>query len=135
VAPLAPTSTRTGRTTVLVNLSASNELLGKADAPYHDRLRIGRCIAGTVTSPAASGESSTTWSFPVYALTGGERTILKESEDFRPIPAYYADIDLDRLAHDRRTMTSFGDASMQADDFDIIETDVVDFVRTSWKGF
>ena len=130
-APLAPHEHQAlAGAIVLVNLSASNELLGKAE---WRRTMIasesGRCIAAYCYVSCGIGESSNDVVFSSHALLAENGTILKESERLSANPQLiYADIDLDRLAHDRRTMTSFGDASMQADDFDIIETDVVDFV-------
>ena len=53
--------------------------------------------------------------------------ILKESKRLSADPQLVmSDIDLDRLAHDRRVMTSFGDMAAQVGAYRIIETEVSD---------
>lgn len=98
--------------TVLVNLSASNETIGKS--AYRRQLvagQSGRCIAGYLYASCGVGESTTDLVFGGHALIAENGTILAESERFqRRNTLIVADLDLERLARDRRTSNSFNDA-------------------------
>jgi NAD+ synthase (glutamine-hydrolysing) len=127
--PLAPHEYQAqAGATVLFNLSASNELLGKAD---WRRTMIasesGRCIAAYCYTSSGIGESSNDVVFSGHALIAENGTILKESERLAANSQLIVnDIDLERLAHDRLTMTSF-QSTAEAEEFFIIETEVNDF--------
>jgi len=96
--------------TVLCNLSASNELVGKAG--YRRELvrqQAARCLAGYVYSSAGVGESSTDLVFGGHCLIAENGTLLAESARFEREPALtVADIDLQFLDHERRQNQTFG---------------------------
>src|SRR5262249_47562929 len=100
--------------TVLVNLSASNEVIGKA--AYRRQLVVnqsGRCIAAYVYSACGVWESTTDVVFGGHCLVAGNGALLAESPRFLRRPnLLVADVDLDRLRADRVRTNSFGDASL-----------------------
>jgi NAD+ synthase (glutamine-hydrolysing) len=94
---------------VLLNLSASNEVLGK---PAYRRLLVGsqsgRCLAGYVYVSCGVDESTTDVTFGGHCLIAENGAILKESERFqRQEHLLIADLDLDRLRIERQRMNSF----------------------------
>ncbi|MDY0189756.1 MAG: NAD(+) synthase [Desulfuromonas sp.] len=95
--------------TVLVNLSASPELLGKAD--YRRQLvssQSARCLAAYAYASAGAGESSTDLVFSGHSLIAENGTILTESERFSFVSSWVsADIDVERLQGERRKNNSF----------------------------
>ncbi|WP_024805419.1 NAD(+) synthase [Nocardia sp. BMG51109] len=97
--------------TVLVNLSASNIVVGKAD--YRRQLcasHSARYIAAYLYSAAGQGESTTDMAWDGQALVCENGEILAEGERFADHPQLVtADVDLRRLAADRLRMTSFAD--------------------------
>lgn len=102
--------------TVIVNVSASNELIGKAD--YRRSLianQSGRCVSGYVYSSAGAGESTTDLIFGGHCLIGDNGSVIAESErlTFDVTGATEADIDVESLAHDRMRTTSFGQCSQE----------------------
>ncbi len=94
---------------ILLNLSASDELLGKA--AYRSELvrtQAARCLAAYVYSASGPGESTTDMVFGGHALIAENGSMLAESERFRfDSQLILADIDVDRLNHERRTNSSF----------------------------
>jgi NAD+ synthase (glutamine-hydrolysing) len=98
--------------TVLVNLSASNIVVAKAD--YRRQLcasQSARCLAAYLYAAAGSGESTTDLAWDGHALIYENGDKLAESERFASEPRLVtADVDLQRLTHDRIRMTSFTDA-------------------------
>lgn len=99
--------------TVLVNLSASNEVLGKAG--YRRELvkqQAARCLAAYVYASAGPGESSTDVVFSGHCLIAENGVLLAESErfDFAGSRAV-ADVDVQWLEHDRLHSSSFRDAA------------------------
>jgi NAD+ synthase (glutamine-hydrolysing) len=101
-----------GGATVLVNLSASNIVVGKA--AYRRQLcqsQSARCIAAYLYAASGSGESTTdlAWDGDALIYENGER--LAEGTRFAASGELVtADIDLQRLAQDRMRITSFADA-------------------------
>jgi NAD+ synthase (glutamine-hydrolysing) len=98
--------------TVLLNLSASDVTIGKAD---YRRLLVesqsARCLAAYLYAAAGFGESTTDLAWDGHALIYENGTRLAESERFRyESQLTCADIDLERLTQDRLRQTSFGDA-------------------------
>lgn len=97
--------------TVLVNLSASNIVVGKAD--YRRQLcasHSARYVAAYLYSAAGYGESTTDMAWDGQALIAENGEILTEGERFTEQPQLVtADVDLRRLAADRLRMTSFAD--------------------------
>jgi NAD+ synthase (glutamine-hydrolysing) len=109
----APPSTRgaLAGAEILVNLSASNIVIGKAEAR---RLLCGsqsmRCLAAYLYSAAGVGESTTDMAWDGQASIFELGEILAESPRF-PIDDSWAlaDLDLGRIRQERRRTGSFGD--------------------------
>lgn len=113
--PLPPSSfAALAGATVLVNLSASNITVGKAE--YRHRLvrsQSARCFAAYIYTAAGTGESSTDLSFDGQAIIYENDQLLAEAQRFQDEPQLItADIDLDRLAASRMRENSF-DSSRQ----------------------
>jgi NAD+ synthase (glutamine-hydrolysing) len=113
--PIPPSSFQAvGGATVLVNLSASNEVIGKAG--YRRQLVLnqsGRCLAAYVYASSGVWESTTDVVFGGHCLVAENGTLLAESRRFaRETSLLTADIDLDRLRVDRMRTNSFGDAHL-----------------------
>src|SRR5262249_54051199 len=102
----------------LVNLSASNEVIGKA--AYRKQLVVnqsGRCVAAYLYTSCGVWESTTDVVFGGHCLIAENGTLLAESERFqREDTLLITDIDLDRLRADRLHMNSFGDAQLTVSD-------------------
>jgi NAD+ synthase (glutamine-hydrolysing) len=97
--------------TVLLNLSASNEVIGKAG---YRRLLVqsqsGRCIAGYVYVSCGVWESTTDVVFGGHCLIAENGTILAESPRFqRQETLLAADLDIDRLRIERIKTSSFAE--------------------------
>jgi NAD+ synthase (glutamine-hydrolysing) len=101
--------------TVLVNLSASNITVGKGD--YRHRLvniQSARCLSAYLYSSAGIGESTTDLAWDGQALIYENGDLLAESERFSyRSHMITADVDLERLAHERMRQTSFGHSVSQ----------------------
>ena len=99
--------------TVLLNLSASNILAGKA--AYRHQLvaqQSARCLAAYLYSSAGQGESTTDMAWDGQALMYENGQLLAQSERFLPAShLIYADIDLERLSHERMRVTTFADSA------------------------
>ena len=97
--------------TVLANPSASNEWLGKA--PYRRGLvqqQSARCLAAYLYASAGAGESSTDTVYSGHCLIAENGALLAESERFAfATRAVSADLDLQRLAHERQRSAAFRD--------------------------
>jgi NAD+ synthase (glutamine-hydrolysing) len=109
--PVPPSSfAALGGATLLVNLSASNITLGKS--AYRHALaasQSARCLAAYLYSSAGAGESTTDLAWDGQALVFENGTLLAESERFSEHSHLLcADVDLERLAHERMRQTSFG---------------------------
>lgn len=115
--PVAPSSCQAiGGANVLLNLSASNETVGKAS--YRKRLvttQSGKCIAAYAYASAGPTESTTDLVFGGHCLIAENGSLLAESErvgtglaltDASKLDGLVSfatsDIDVDRLDHDRR---------------------------------
>ena len=96
--------------TVLVNLSASNITIGKAD--YRHRLvslQSSRCLAAYLYSSAGLGESTTDLGWDGQALIYESGDLLAESERFVTGSHFIsADVDLERVSRERMRQNSFG---------------------------
>ena len=101
---------------VICNLSASNELVGKA--PYRRALiaqQAARCLAGYVYASAGVGESSTDLVFGGHCLITENGQTLAESARFETNPTLtIADLDIMFLRHERRQSQTFVKAVEQA---------------------
>jgi len=114
--------------TVLINLSASNEVLGKADwRRTMVSSESGRCIAAYCYVSSGIGESSNDVVYGGHAIIAENGTILQESERLSSSAQFViSDIDLERLTHDRRVFASFHETSRQRKTFRVVETGVDD---------
>ncbi len=104
----APPSVELARkgATVILNLSASNELVGKAD--YRRSLVTGqsaRLMCGYVYADAGEGESTTDVVFTGHNLIAENGTLLAERRFATGLTV--SEIDVDRLAYDRRRTNTF----------------------------
>jgi NAD+ synthase (glutamine-hydrolysing) len=113
--PIPPSSFQALRgATVLVNLSASNEVIGKA--AYRRQLVVNqsaRCLAAYVYAGCGVWESTTDVVFGGHCLIAENGVLLAESRRFqRENGLLVADVDLERLRADRMRMNSFGDAQL-----------------------
>ncbi|MGQ9816165.1 MAG: nitrilase-related carbon-nitrogen hydrolase, partial [Candidatus Roseilinea sp.] len=113
--------------TVLLNPSASNELLGKAD--YRRdlvRQQSARCLAAYVYAAAGPGESTTDVVFGGHSMIAENGTLLAEAERFRfDTQIVMADLDLQRLTAERLRNSSFS-AAGDAHDYRALPFDLPD---------
>jgi NAD+ synthase (glutamine-hydrolysing) len=108
--PIPPSSTQAlGGASVLVNLSASNEVIGKA--AYRRQLVLnhsGRCLAAYVYSSCGVGESTTDVVFGGHSFIAENGSLLAESPRFqRQASLLVADVDLGLLRSARLRTGSF----------------------------
>jgi len=127
--PLAPHEYQAlAGATVLVNISASNEILSKAD--WRRIMMIsesGRCASAFCYVSAGTGESSNDIIFGGHTLIAENGTVLKESQRFQPEqPLTISDIDIDRLAHDRLVLNSFRQSPAHIKPFRVFEANAGD---------
>ncbi|WP_447577539.1 NAD(+) synthase [Achromobacter kerstersii] len=96
--------------TVLVNLSASNIVVGKSE--YRHQLvaqQSARCLSAYMYTSAGRGESSTDLAWDGQALIYENGELLGESERFlNHSHLLFSDVDLDRLSRERMRQTTFG---------------------------
>ncbi|MFZ2487267.1 MAG: NAD(+) synthase [Anaerolineae bacterium] len=108
--------------TVLLNLSASNELLGKMG--YRRDLvsqQAARCLAAYLYAGAGPGESSTDTVWGGHSLIAENGALLAETERFQfSTQMAVADVDIQRLVHERLRNSTFS-ASRASRAFRIIE--------------
>jgi NAD+ synthase (glutamine-hydrolysing) len=118
--PVPPSSLQASAgANLLVNLSASNEIIGKAS--YREllvRSQSGRCLAAYAYSSAGPTESTTDIVFGGHCMITENGSLLAKSERIgEPHCAWLeqshatADIDLQRLAHDRQITQSWQQAA------------------------
>lgn len=111
--PLPPSTLMTlSGAQVIVNLSASNELIAKRE--YRRELvrqQSARCLCGYVYVSAGNGESTSDLVFSGHSMIACAGSIIRESEGYLADDYLMeADIDLDRIEADRTEQTSFGDS-------------------------
>jgi len=97
--------------TVIVNLSASNETVGKDS--YREMLinaTSARLVAGYVYTNAGEGESTQDLVFGGHNIIAENGTILARSKRFQGETAY-GDLDIHRIVSERRRMTTFQPSS------------------------
>ena len=116
--------------TVLINLSASNVVIGKSG--YRHQLvgqQSARCLAAYLYTSAGRGESTTDLAWDGQALIYENGELLAESERFLDDShLIFADVDLERLSHERMHMTTFAQSVRRHRDevarFRVITVDV-----------
>lgn len=126
--PIAPSSKHTlAGATIIANLSAGNEIVGKAD--YRRNLVKFHCaksICAYLYANAGKDESTQDMVFSGHSLICENGTILAESSLFTN-ETIFADIDVERLCQERRRTTSFGfsvNNKIFNSDYLIIKTDL-----------
>lgn len=127
--PIPPSSHQAqAGATVLVNLSASNEIIGKVG--YRRSLvmgQSGRCAAAYVYASCGVHESSTDLVFGGHNLIAENGVLLAESARFqRESSLTIADVDLERLRVDRARTTSFGQGNLYS-------AEAAHFTRIAWN--
>ena len=92
---------------LIVNLSASNEMVGK-DSYRRDLVsgQSARLVCGYVYANAGEGESTTDLVFGGHNIIAENGAILKESKRFTS-GAIYSEIDVEMLLGERRKNTTF----------------------------
>ncbi len=102
-----------GGATLLLNPSASDELLGKSE--YRRDLvkqQSARCLAAYLYAGAGPGESTTDLVFGGHSLIAENGVVLAETERFRfATQMAIADIDVQRLVHERIKNSTFSASS------------------------
>jgi len=109
--------------TLLLNLSASNELISKKN--YRENLvrqQSGNCVAAYVLASAGVTESTTDMVFSGQAIIAENGSIIAKNKRFqRESNLIISDIDVNRLALDRQFLTSFSESIAQSDkDFRLV---------------
>jgi NAD+ synthase (glutamine-hydrolysing) len=99
--------------TVLLNLSASNAIVGKSD--YRQTLcaaHSGRCLAAYLYSAAGQGESTTDLAWDGEAAVFENGALLAKAPRFANEPQLVlADIDIGRLSAERARQNTFGECA------------------------
>lgn len=93
--------------TIIANLSASNEIVGKAK--YREKLikiQSAKCMCGYLYASAGQGESTTDLVFSGHNMIFENGKCLAKAKKFEN-SIIYAEIDLQYLANERRKNTSF----------------------------
>ena len=127
--PLPPSSFQAVHGAQLIlNLSASNELVGKAD--YRRSLvaqQSARAVCGYVYASCGVGESSQDVVFGGHAMVAENGLVLAESRRFaRGGDLLVADVDVEHLRIDRERTTSFGDSlhAFPSMDWRVVDVDL-----------
>ena len=98
--------------TILLNLSASNITVGKAE--YRKNLcaaQSGKCVSAYLYAAAGPGESTNDLAWDGHSLVYENGTLLCESERFQSDEHFIvADLDVERLQLERMRQTSFADS-------------------------
>ena len=100
--------------TVILNLSASDEVVGKA--AYRRQLVSGqsaRLVCGYIYADAGDGESTTDMVFQGHNIIAENGVILSEARSGAGIIT--SELDLGRLLHDRRRMNTYPPQSTDSD--------------------
>ena len=118
--PVPPSSAQAmSGATLLLNLSASNEVVGKA--PYRRTLvqaQSGRCLGAYLYASAGVGESSSDLVFGGHTIIAENGQILAEGNRFsHHNRLLVADIDLQKVSHDRQVSTTFVQDSVSSGAF------------------
>lgn len=121
--PIPPSSFQAAAgANLLLNLSASNELVGKSDwRETLVRSQSGRCLAAYAYASAGPSESTTDLVFGGQCMLAENGTLLAQSKrighdgcGWIEHSSATADIDLQKLAHDRRITGSWQQATQRS---------------------
>lgn len=120
----APPSTRHAQAgaTVIVNLSASDEMTGK-DTYRRDLIKgqSARLVCGYIYATAGEGESTTDLVFGGQNMVAENGMILAEGARFTN-GVIYGEVDVDRLVSERRRMTTYPAA--EAEGYHVVSFDL-----------
>ena len=116
--------------TLILNLSASNEVIGKA--AYRRELvksQSARCVCGYVYADAGEGESTADLVFAGHNIIAENGVILAENRFHTGLTI--SEIDVDKLAYERRRMNTFP-AANEAEKlyWDVVKFDPYDITLT-----
>lgn len=105
--------------TVILNLSASDETIGK-DTYRRDLIKMqsAKLVCGYVYADAGEGESTTDLVFAGHNLIAENGTLLKQSDRFRN-EMICTEVDVQKLLNERRRMTTF--KVIDSRDYEIVE--------------
>ncbi len=121
---------------VMLNLSASDELIGKHD--YLLRLisqQSARCRCAYVYASAGWGESSTDLVFAGNAIIAEDGVIVENRRRFFTEPTLVArDVDVEKLRNDRAKFSTFFDSAPVEDAYRIIRVEVGGVIDSSRKA-
>ena len=114
---------------VLVNLSASNETIGKMQWRRDLVLsQSGRCIAAYAYASAGPGESTSDLVFGGHCLIAENGSLLSDThaihDDSDDQSVCIADVDLERLANDRRVIGSFFDSRLSVKPYRTVDLNI-----------
>ena len=121
--PIPPSSWQAAAgANVLLNLSASNEIIGKpAWREVLVRSQAGRCIAAYAYASAGPSESTTDIVFSGHCMIAEAGSLVAQSERVGAGGCTWldhsqatADVDLERLAHDRQVMGTWQSAARRS---------------------
>ncbi|MEM7474364.1 MAG: NAD(+) synthase [Planctomycetota bacterium] len=136
--PIPPSSLQAAAgANLILNLSASNELIGKADwRKTLIRSQSGRCLAAYAYASAGPSESSTDVVFGGHCLLVENGAVLAESERIGQSGCTWlehsqatADVDLQKLTHDRQLSNSWQIASQRCNAMNPIPYRRISIVR------
>ena len=129
-APVPPSVTlATHGATLILNLSASNETVGKAG--YRRSLvagQSGRLLCGYLYADAGEGESTTDLVFAGHNLIAENGTVLAEERFASGLTV--TEVDVERLAFERRRNTTFPAAGQERMDWSFFSLEVTDTALT-----
>ena len=129
-APVPPSVTlATHGATLILNLSASNETVGKAG--YRRSLvagQSGRLLCGYLYADAGEGESTTDLVFAGHNIIAENGTVLAEERFASGLTV--TEVDVHRLAFERRRNTTFPAAGQERMDFSSFSLEMTDTVLT-----
>lgn len=122
---------------VIINISASNETLGKESVRRNAVLEHSRKNCGVyVYCSAGASESTSETVFSGHNIVSSNGELLTESEKFSlQSEILYADLDILKLSHERRNNSSFRDSILkyrylyQTVPFDLCESDDYEFTK------
>ncbi|MCR5606673.1 MAG: NAD(+) synthase [Treponema sp.] len=134
--PIPPSTYHTlAGATVIANLSASNEVIGKAS--YRRTLfssQSARSCCVYIYSDAGHGESSTDLIFSSHNIISENGKIIAETKLFDE-QIIYADVDLERITQERRKMTTYTQCSYtygdNPNDYQIISLPITSSKKTA----
>jgi len=111
-APIPPSSFQAiAGATLLLNLSASNETVGKSD--YRRNLieqQSGRCVAAYAYCSSGPTESTTDLVFGGHCIIAENGSIVAETDRFKNSDVLVTDIDIEKLVNERRRTPTFSDS-------------------------